>query len=299
MNIKKFIDNPAMAVLYLGRRGCFNWMNDKRYISLLFKIHFGYWPDIDNPRTYNEKMQWLKLHHRNHTYASLVDKIEVRSTISQMIGEEYLIPLLWSGEKFNDIDFSILPDEFVIKCTHDSGSAIICNDKETFDIKRARRFINKHLNTNLYWAGREWVYKNIRPRIIIERYIGSDVSYPEDYKFYVFNGIIDCVMICKGREKGYPQFYFYDLQWKRLNYLKSEPADDIPRPDNYDEMIEIVKKLSVGYPEVRIDLYDVDGKIYFGEYTFFNQSGYDLDITRKTDEYWGSLLDLSKINTMG
>lgn len=298
MNIKKFFDNPAMVVLYLGRRGFFNWINDKTYIRLLFRIHFGYWPDIDNPQTYNEKIQWLKLHNRNPYYSELVDKLEVREIVSRIIGDNHLIPILWVGEKFDDIDFNALPDKFVIKCTHDSGSVIICKSKDVFNVKRAKKFINKHLKINLYWAGREWVYKDVLPKIIIEEYIGTDFSYPEDYKFYVFNGKIDCVMVCKGREKGYPQFYFYDSEWKRLLLQKKEPEDNIVQPDNYGKMMEIVEKLSVGFPMVRIDLYDVDGKIYFGEYTFFNQSGYDLDITRETDEYWGKLLDLSLVNVM-
>ena len=293
--IEKLINNPSMIILYFGRKGFFNWMDDEKYISLLFKIHFGYYPDLNNPVTYNEKLQWLKLHNRQPHYSSLADKIEVRKVVEKLIGAQYLIPLLWYGDNYEDISFNKLPNRFVIKCSHDSGSVIICKDKNTLDKKSARKFITKHLQTNLYWAGREWVYKYIKPRILVEKYIGSDKTYPEDYKFYVFNEKIDCVMVCKGREKGYPKFYYYSTEWKRLNYLKDEPEDDVQKPDNLEKMIEIVNILSKGFPAIRIDLYEVNGQIFFGEYTFFNQSGYDLDILRETDEYWGSLINLPAV----
>lgn len=295
MGIKKYINNPGLLFLYFGRKGFFNWMSDEKYISILYKIHFGYYPDLSCPKTYNEKTQWMKLFNRKNEYTELVDKYEVRKVIENKLGKEYLIPLLWVGTNFDDIDFQKLPDKFVIKCSHDSGSVKICNDKSVFDIDKARKFINKHLHTNLYWAGREWVYKNAVPRIIIEEFMGNASVYPEDYKFYVFNGKIDCVMVCKGREKGYPKFYFYDLDWNRLNYLKEEPEDEVKKPSTFEKMIEIVNILAEGFPMIRIDLYDVGGQVYFGEYTFFNQSGFDLDITPKTDLYWGNMVDITSI----
>ena len=294
--VKKYFNNPAMLVLFFGRRGFFNWLDDKEYLQILFKAHFGYFPDFENPKTYNEKLQWLKLYSKNTEYAKLVDKFEVRKTVKNLIGEQHLIPLLWEGRKFEDIPFASLPEQFVIKCTHDSGSVVVCKNKNELDYKKTKKFITQHLKSNLFWAGREWVYKDIPPRIIIEKYMGSETSYPEDYKFYVFNGKIDCVMVCKDRDRGYPKFYFYDVNWNRLNYLNDEPEDEVNRPNNFDDMLEIVNKLNVvDYPEIRIDLYDVNGRIYFGEYTFFNQSGFDLDIRRSTDEYWGDLIDLSSL----
>lgn len=295
MGLKKYIKNPGMIFFFLGKHECLNWISDKAYIRLLFKVHFGYNLNLENPKTYNEKLQWLKLHNRNPQYAKYADKYEVRESVKSLIGEEYLIPLLWEGEKFEDIPFDTLPNKFVIKCTHDSGSVAICRNKKEFDIQKTGEFINRHLKTNLFWAGREWVYKDLKPRIIIEKYMGTDESYPEDYKFYVFGGKIDCVMVCKDRDKGYPKFYFYDQNWNRLHYLKDEPLDEVRKPENFDGMIEIVKKLNVlDYPAIRIDLYDVNGQIYFGEYTFFNQGGFDLDISRATDEHWGELMHLQK-----
>lgn len=269
MGLKKYIKNPGMILFFLGKHECLNWVSDKTYIKLLFKVHFGYDLDIENLKTYNEKLQWLKLHNRNKEYAKYADKYEVRECVKNLIGEEHLIPLLWAGERFEDIPFASLPDKFVVKCTHDSGSIAICQNKEEFNIQETSKFINRHLKSNLFWAGREWVYKELKPRIIIEQYMGTDESYPEDYKFYVFGGKIDCVMVCKDRDKGYPRFYFYDENWNRLRYLKDEPSDDVEKPNNFDEMIEIVKKLNVlDYPAIRIDLYDVNSQIYFGEYTF-------------------------------
>ena len=293
MGLKKYIDNPGMLLFFLGKRECLNWISDETYIKMLFKVHFGYNLNLDAPKTYNEKLQWLKLHEKNSEYEKYADKYEVRQIVQNLLGSEYLIPLLWVGDKFEDIPFSSLPDQFVIKCTHDSGSVVVCKDKSQLDKNKTKKFIEKHLKMNMFWAGREWVYKNLKPRIIIEKYMGSDVSYPEDYKFYVFNGKIDCVMICKDRDKGYPKFYFYDEEWNRLHYLKDEPADDVEKPDNFEQMLNVVKKLNVlKYPAIRIDLYDVNGQIYFGEYTFFNQGGFDLDISRATDEHWGELMDL-------
>lgn len=294
-NIKKFMNNPGMLTFFLGRKGFLKWMDDKRYIGLQFKVHLGYRLDWNHPTTYNEKLQWMKLYYRKPEFTRLVDKIEVKKIVSETIGAEYLIPTLWTGENFDDIDFSVLPKQFVIKCTHDSGSTVICKDKATFNVDEAKKFVEKHLKTNLYWAGREWAYKDVPPRIIIEKYIGTDREYPEDYKFYVFNGRIDCVMVCRGREKGYPQFYFYDKDWNRLQYLKEEPIDDAAMPQNYKEMLEIVARLAKDFPAVRIDLYNVGGQIYFGEYTFYSQNGFDVDLTRETDEYWGSLIDLSEL----
>lgn len=287
------IQNPLKLFLYFGRKGFFNCINSKTYLRILFKLHFGYYPDLDNPKTYNEKLQWLKLNYYNSRYCSLADKFLVRNHVKELIGEKYLIPLLWSGDNFKDIDFNVLPDRFVMKCAHDSGSVIVCNDRSKLDIKKAQKFIEKHQKINLYWAGREWPYKDLKPRIIIEENIGTEIAYPEDYKFYVFNGKIDCVMVCKGREAGYPNFYFYDTEWNRLSYLKDEPYGDAPCPANFAEMLNLVKILSNGIPAVRIDLYNVNEHIYFGEYTFFNQSGFDLDITRATDEHWGDLFELS------
>lgn len=294
MNIKRYIKNPALLVPALGRRGWFNWMSDEAYLKLVYKINFGVYPDLENPKMYNEKLQWLKLHDRKPEYTQLADKYLVREHVAESIGEEHLIPLLWAGESFDEIDFETLPQRFVIKCSHDSGSVVVCRDKASFDVKKARKKINKHLKTNLYWAFREWVYKDIQPKIIIEEYIGEENELPDDYKFMVFDGEIDSVFVCRDRKQGHAKYYYYDLNWNRLDYQSVEPeAEQEPqKPENFDKMVEIVKQLSKGFYHIRVDLYNVHGEIYFGELTFYNDAGFDVDINEKTNALWGRKIKL-------
>lgn len=263
----------------------------KLYLSHKYKKIFGKSINWEKPETYNEKLQWLKLYDRNPQYCNLVDKYEVKNIVASIIGWEYIIPTIGVWNSINDVDFSKLPEQFVIKCTHDSGSYVVCNNKSEFNLKDCAAKINKCLKHNFYWDSREWPYKNVRPRVIVEKYIGY---YPQDYKFFVFNGVIDSIMVCEGRDKGYPNFYFYDTKWNRLRYQHEnlEPCNQIEKPDNLSVMIELVKKLSYGFKHIRVDLYNVDGKVYFGEYTLYNQSGFDTDISYETDLRWGHLLKL-------
>lgn len=251
----------------------------------------GYPLNLNNPVTYNEKLQWLKLNDRKNNYSKLVDKYEVKKFVANKIGKEYIIPTYGVWNRFDEIDFDKLPNQFVLKCTHDSGSYVICSDKEKFDVEAAKLKIEKALKSSFYWDSREWPYKNVRPRIIAEKYIGF---YPKDYKFFVFDSEIDSVMVCNGRENGHPKFYFYDTDWKRLYYQHKEIEfeDTIEKPLGFETMIEIVKQLSEGFPHIRIDLYNVNGKIWFGEYTFYDQGGFDTDITRETDLLWGKKIKL-------
>ncbi len=278
----------------LGYKGFFNWMADEPYLKMIFPAHVNYKLDLQNPKTYNEKLQWLKLHDRKPEYVDMVDKYEAKKIVGEIIGEEYIIPTLGVWEKFDDIDFSKLPNSFVLKCTHDSGGLVVCKVKDALDLEKAKKKIEKSLKCNYYYTTREWPYKNVKPRIIAEEYIGDIKTLPEDYKFYTFNGKIDSVMICKGREYGYPQFLFYDLDWNRIEYMREEPVleKEEDRPENFETMVDIVKKLSKESVQLRVDLYNVGGKVYFGEVTFFNQSGFDIDITYETDLYWGQKIKL-------
>lgn len=267
---------------------------DGVYLKMKFKKSMGYPLNLKNPKTFNEKLQWLKLYNRDPEYTTMVDKYAAKKYIADKIGPEYIIPTLGVWDSFDDIDFDALPDQFVLKCTHDSGSYIICPNKNRLDIVSAKNKLETGLRNNFYWQSREWPYKNVQPRIIAEKFIGY---YPKDYKFFVFNGVIDSIMVCKDRDKGHPSFYFYDTDWKRMYYQhdKIEANDEIEKPKNLQTMIDIVKKLSVGFPHVRVDLYNVDGKVFFGEFTLFDQSGFDTDITYETDLMWGAKIDLSLV----
>ena len=258
----------------------------------------GYKLPLDSPRTLNEKLQWLKLHDHNTLYTQIVDKYLVRDYIRNRLGEKYLIPLYGVWSKFSDIDFSKLPNQFVLKTNHDSGGIYICRDKKTFDRKSAKQKINKSLKYNFYYFGMEWPYKNVKPKIIAEKYMtdGNGKDGFTDYKFFCFNGYVDCVMVCLDRFTSDTKFYFFDSDWnlKRINKRgKAAPEGfSLPRPAFINEMFQIAQELSKGIPFVRVDLYQSDGQVYFGEMTFYPDSGYDTNLLPETDEYFGKLVDL-------
>lgn len=302
MNLIMLRNNRLVKMIYdrcyrfniLASLGFYNKMEDKEYIERQFFYIMKRKLNLNNPVTYNEKLQWLKLYDRNERYVDIVDKYEVRKYVKSKVGKQYLIPLLGVWSDVEEIDFNKLPSEFVLKCNHNSGKGMcICKDKTKIDLRRIKKNLKKGLKEDYYLTGREWPYKNVKRKVIAEKYIGIDGCAPDDYKFYVFNGKIDSVMVCKGREYGYPTFLFYDLNWNRLNYQYNEDKNIvIEKPKNFDKMIEIVNKLAEDFVEVRIDLYNQGGSIYFGEITLFNQSGYDTDITYDTDFYWGGKFDL-------
>lgn len=281
--IRSFIKRMAYS-------GKFNYLSDKYYLELLFWAHMDRKLDLKNPKTYNEKIQWLKLNNRRDNDVILTDKNAVKSYVKEKIGEEYVIPTIGIWNHFDDINFDELPDKFVLKCTHDSGGVVICTDKSKFDKIKARKKIEKSLKNNYYWSTREWQYKNILPQIIAEPFIGIDDKAPEDYKFFTFNGEVDTVMVCKGRDFGHPWFYFFDRTWKRMfyQYPELEKDDNIYMPKNFEKMLNIVDCLAKKFIHMRVDLYNVNGKIYFGEFTFYNQSGFDTDITYETDLMLGN-----------
>lgn len=272
---------------------CLNRLPDKMYLKIFFDAYMEYKLNLRSPKTYNEKLQWLKLYDRKEIYSKLVDKYAVRKYIAEYVGEEYLVPLVGGPwKKVEEIDFDSLPDRFVLKTTHDSGNVIVCTDKEKLDIIKVRKELKKKLKRKYFYYGREWPYKNVKPQIFAEKYIGEDETLPDDYKFYVFDGNIDSVMICRERETGNTKYAFFDMNWERLYYQYIEPEIEVRRPENLEELINVVKKISKDFLEVRIDLYNVNGKIYFGEITLFNQSGLDKDITYETDIMWGNKIQL-------
>lgn len=258
--------------------------------------------DIDNPKTFNEKLQWLKLYDRKPEYTRMVDKYEAKGYVAERIGEEYIIPTFGVWDKFNDIDFDSLPDQFVLKCTHDSGGLVICKDKSKLDIKSAKEKINRCLKRNYYWSGREWPYKNIKPRIIAEKFLeNSNTIGLTDYKIQCFSGMVDSIFVCTERfsDSG-AKYYYFDREWNYLPYCNVNYADSVDlenlRPKCLSKMIEISEKLSVGIPHLRVDLYNVDDKIYFGELTFYTQSGFDKSITPFADLEMGKKINIKGIN---
>jgi hypothetical protein len=284
-------------LLYSFNAHLLHFLPDSLFLKIQYRLKMGKRLNLDNPKTFNEKSQWLKLHDRKSEYTQIADKYAVRKYITNVLGEEYLIPICGVWDTFDEIEFEKLPNQFVIKCTHDSGSVIICRDKSTFDIKAARKKINKYLKNNFYYFGREWPYKNIKPRIIIEKYmVDESETELKDYKILCFNGIPDNIMVCIERASGTPQYYHFDFEWNFLRLNKwgvNAPKDfTLPKPKSLDKMKEIAQILSKNICLTRIDFYDIHGRLFFGEITFFPQSGFDNDFLPETDILFGKKIVL-------
>lgn len=274
------------------------FLPDKSYIKLYYRLRVGRKLNMNNPTTLNEKLQWLKFNYRFPLQSIVSDKLLVREYVKDKIGEKYLIPLIGSWKKYDDIDFSMLPEKFVLKCNHDSGGLVVCNDKEKLNHIEARRKIEKSLSSNFFYIGREYQYRNIKPMILCEKFISDNGNVPMDYKIYCFNGVPDVILVCKDRfskNTHRASYYFFDQEW---NFQPLNKGDDnirnvdLSKPKNLDEMIEIAKKLSKDFVFARIDLYNVDGKIYFGEITLSPNSGFDPDIKYETDLMFGQKLEI-------
>lgn len=279
------------------------FLPDRLYLRGLFRLKMGYSLNLEKPVNFNEKLQWLKLYNRQSEYVKMVDKYAVKQYVSELIGSQYIIQTYGCWNTFAEIDFDVLPDKFVLKTTNGGGNTgvVLCADKRSFDREDAKRRLNHSMKTNIYHRLREWPYKNVVPRIIAEEYMeDSSLGELRDYKFFCFDGYVDCVMVCSGRQSGRTKFYFFDKDWKlvRLNKLgKAAPENfTLPKPSNMEEMFAIAAKLSKGIPFSRIDLYSVEGKTYFGEITFFPDSGFDKNILPEADRYWGRLIDTKSDN---
>lgn len=295
--LKYYLSSPKNMFSFAARHGLLNWMSDEEYIRRQFKLVMGYDLDLDNPRTFSEKLQWIKLNDRNPLYTQLVDKYEVRKYIAEKIGEDYLIPLVGgSWNSVEEIDFEALPEQFVLKCTHDSGGIVICRDKAKLDIPAAKAKLSKRLRQNYYWLNREWPYKNVQPRIIAEKYM-EDRTFGElrDYKFFAFDGEVKVVFIVSGRgSKDGTKANFFDMDFNDLHFSNEYPNTEmqLEKPEKFDEMKMLAAKLSQGIPEVRVDFYEVNGKVYFGELTFFDGGGFQAFDPPEWDEIFGSWLTL-------
>lgn len=270
---------------------------DRAYIQIYYFLHFKRFANLRNPKTYNEKLNWLKLHDRNQLYSGMVDKYEVKEYVAEIIGNEYIIPTLGVWEHFDDIDFDTLPEKFVLKCTHDSEGLLIVKDKSKLVKAAAKEKIEAALKLNFYYIGREWPYKDVKPRIIAEEYMEDHVDGElRDYKFFCFDGEPKAMFIASDRGKDATKFDYYDLDFNHLDLKQHYPnAGDVRKPETFDKMIELSKVLSKGMPHVRVDFYEVDGKLYFGELTFYHFSGFMPFQPAKWDDIFGEWLKLSKI----
>lgn len=270
---------------------------DKAYIQMYYFAHFKRFCNLRNPETYNEKLNWLKLHDRNEEYTKLVDKYEVKEYIASIIGEDYIIPTLGVWNHFDDIDFEKLPNQFVLKCTHDSEGLVIVKDKNKLDKVAAKEKIEAALKQNFYYIGREWPYKNVKPRIIAEKYMEDHVDGElRDYKFFCFDGQPKAMFIASDRASDHVKFDYFDLEFNHLDIKQKYPhaQNTLRKPETFDKMIEFSKILSKGFPHVRVDFYEVDGRLYFGELTFYHFSGFMPFEPSKWDKTFGDWIHLPK-----
>lgn len=266
---------------------------DKQYLKLIgytkgIKINF------ENPMTFNEKLQWLKLYDRNPEYTRMVDKYEAKKYVAEKIGKQYVIPALGVWDKFDDIDFNSLPNQFVLKCTHDSGGLMICRDKSSFDLTAAKKRINKCLKHNYYWHSREWAYKDVKPKIIAEEYmIDGENECLTDYKFFCFGGEPKFMYRSMDKAKD-PRTDFFDMNYNRLDMRMRDPNSDSapPKPECFEEMKSLARVLSANIPHLRVDFYEINGNVYFGELTFYHCGGFAKIYPEKWMDTLGDWIEL-------
>lgn len=285
-----FIDKIKLRLLMKKKN-----IDDLNYLNQMGKLMISKDFNCLQPKTFNEKLQAYKIYSKDKNWTNYVDKYEVRKIVSEKIGEEYLIPLLAEFDSPSEIDFDKFKEKCVFKVNHDSGGVCIFDPQKT-NVKELKQKLNKHFANEFSDFYKEYPYRGMKKRIIVEKFIG-DTNPPIDYKFFCFNGEIDSIMVCFDRGTSDPKFYFTDESWNVLPYNKralNEPNGfKIAKPDNLSEMYQIVKKLAQGFPFVRIDMYNIHGTIYFGEFTFFPDAGFDKNILKETDLLWGEKLILN------
>ncbi len=294
--LKHYLTKPHGLFFFLSSRGLLNWMDDEAYLKRVFQYSLGRPLDLEHPITFNEKLQWLKLHDRRPLYTQLVDKLTAKAFVAKMIGPEYVIPVIagpW--DSVDEINFDSLPNQFVLKCTHDSGGLVICRDKTRLDQNATKAKLAKSMSRNFYWANREWPYKDVRPRVFAEQYLEDESGDLTDYKFFTFHGEPFCVQIDYDRFTDHHRS-FYSLDWTYLPFTTCYPTDPshpIEKPACFDEMLRIVRLLSSGmFSFLRLDMYVVGNRPKFGEYTFYHGSGLEQFTPPEWDGILGAQLRL-------
>ena len=271
--LKKVLGNNVIELFYRS----LGFLSDERYLRLMFRLRMGKKLSLDNPKTFCEKLQWLKLYDHNPLYTTLVDKIEVKKYVESVIGPDHIIKTIRCWESFDEIDFDVLPEQFVLKCNHDSGGLCIVRDKSLFNVKEAKKTIDRSLRRSFYKNYREWAYKGISPKVFAEEYLDAGEEGLTDYKFFCFNGEPKFINVSRFEHTDDEEISFYSLDWKETPFQRVDHKrlSIVPsRPHCLDEMIEISRKLSNGIPFVRVDLYENNDKVYFGEMTLCPSAGF-------------------------
>lgn len=296
----KVVREPLKIPGALARRvSAYPALPDETALRLLYRTNLGRKLDLNDPKTFNEKLQWLKLHDRNPIYTTLVDKYRVKQWVADRIGEQYVTPTYAAWERVEDIDISELPERFVLKTNHDSGSVAICRDRKTFDLEAARKMLAKSLRRNFYWSNREWPYKDVEPLVFAEEYLdpneGDDLA---DYKLFRFSGGRLLTLVCEDRlsDAGMSKTFF-DEEWRALPVSEGgHPTNrDASRPAHHARMMELTDRLAEGMPFCRVDFYESARGLLFGEMTLYPNAGFERFDPASTDAEWGAWIDLSDV----
>ncbi|MCQ2802422.1 MAG: glycosyl transferase [Bacilli bacterium] len=278
--------------------GFLNWINDKTYLKICYKIETGERLNLKQPKTFNEKLQWLKLYYRKKDFSTMVDKYDVKKIISEKIGEQYVIPSIGIYNSFDEIDFDILPNQFVIKLTHNSGGVVICKNKNEFEPGLYKEKFKNLMKQNYFYRGREWPYKNVKPRILVETYM-KDGNYDvlPVYKVLNFGGEPKLIQVILNDKTKNETVDYYDVNWKKLDIRQNFPNSSIvlPKPKKLDEILNLARKLSADFPHIRTDFYIINNKVYFSEYTFFSDCGFKKFIPNNWDLTLGNLIELPPV----
>ncbi|MCM1262183.1 MAG: glycosyl transferase [Butyrivibrio sp.] len=296
--LKKMIDDPfaifrfIMMNTYLSKL-----IDDKKYIESLYFLYYKEKLNLKNPQTFNQKLQWLKLNDRKSIHTVMADKYEAKKLVTDLIGQEYVVPTLQVYENVEDIKLETLPDQFAIKCTHDSGSTFLCRNKANFKWNAIKKKLKKAVSTNYFYRAREWQYKDIRPRIIVEPLLemqrGGGMA---DYKFYCFNGKPQFLYVSEGLDNHFTaRISFLTLDWKFAEFRRTDYSDfdEIPqKPAAYEDMLSCAEKLCRNEKFVRVDFYCIGKQVFFSEFTFYPNSGFVHFEPQEYDLKLGEMLNI-------
>lgn len=292
IDYKKIISNRELRLKMVN---CLKFIPTKPYLKLVYWIKTGKKLNLKNPITFCDKLNWLKLYDLHPEYTELVDKVTVREYVSKKVGKDICFPLLGVWEHYEDIDFETLPERFVLKCNHDSGSVRIVSDKNKINHEELKKFFEFRLKMNPYAIGREYPYREVPPRIFAEKFMIPDGEEDiNDFKFFCFNGVPEIMFVATERNTDC-KFDFFDMDFNHIDIQNIHPNSSriIKKPQKFEEMKSLARKLSEGMKFVRIDLYEIKGEVYFGEFTFFHAGGF---WPLKPEEYEVKYGELISIN---
>lgn len=293
--ISYYLQPKVIALRFLTRYA--SWLPDEIFLKLKFRLKMGYRLNLKEPKSYSEKLQWLKLYDRRPEYTLMVDKVKAKDYVASVLGEQYIIPTLGVWDDPEKINFDLLPNRFVLKVNHNSGTGMyICKDKANIDVNKVKKELSKGLKEDYYRYNREWPYKNVERRVLAEQYMEDESGELRDYKFFCFDGEVKALFIATDRSKGdhETRFDFYDAEFNHLPFVNGHPNSNITpkKPKMFEDMKALASKLSVGIPQVRIDFYEVEDRVYFGEMTFFHWSGMMPFKPREWDYIFGEWIEL-------